>query len=112
MLVGEGSAAPCVVINGKSCGFSFALDAFEVVAQLSQDFLPPSQHDKVCALCGGVCVWLWCACMRGRSAQAACAAAARGTIKPPEAPAPHPAPHTGAARGWPGPAQRLRGVAE
>lgn len=43
----EGSAAPCVVINGKSLTFSFALDALEVVAQLSQDFLPPLPNDKV-----------------------------------------------------------------
>jgi hypothetical protein len=37
----EGSAAPCVVIYGKSLTFSFALDALEVTAQMSQDFLPP-----------------------------------------------------------------------
>lgn len=43
----EGSAAPCVVINGKALTFNFALDALEVIAQLAQDFLPPLPNDKV-----------------------------------------------------------------
>jgi hypothetical protein len=43
----EGSSAPCVIINGKALTFSFALDALEVIAQLSQDFLPPLPNDKV-----------------------------------------------------------------
>jgi hypothetical protein len=46
-LLPEGSSAPCVVINGKALTFSFALDALEVIAQLSQDFLPPLPNDKV-----------------------------------------------------------------
>jgi hypothetical protein len=37
-----------VVINGKALTFSFALDALEVIAQLSRDFLPPLPNDKVC----------------------------------------------------------------
>jgi hypothetical protein len=42
-----------VVINGKSLTFSFALDALEVIAQLSHDFLPPLPNDKVnhCGSC-------------------------------------------------------------
>lgn len=43
----QGAAAPCVVINGKALTFSFALDALEVIAQLSQDFLPLLPNDKV-----------------------------------------------------------------
>lgn len=43
----EGSAAPCVVINGSSCTFSFALDALEVITQISQDFIPSTKADKV-----------------------------------------------------------------
>jgi hypothetical protein len=60
----EGSAAPCVVINGKSLTFSFALDALEVVAQLSQDFLPPLPNDKV-RMCHGVVQSALAWCSRG-----------------------------------------------
>lgn len=42
----EGSK-PCVVIHGKACTFSFALDALEVVGQLASDFIPASRDDKV-----------------------------------------------------------------
>lgn len=47
----EGSAAPCVVINGKALTFSFALDALEVIVQLAQDFIPALPNDKVCWNC-------------------------------------------------------------
>lgn len=53
----EGSAAPCVVINGKALTFSFALDALEVIAQLSQDFIPALPNDKVCVVWGMHQAW-------------------------------------------------------
>lgn len=56
----EGSAPPCVVINGKALTFSFALDALEVTAQLSRDFLPPLPNDKVrCDTASCICMWRW-----------------------------------------------------
>lgn len=51
------ASPPCVVISGKShLSFSFALDALEVVAQLSGDFIPALPNDKVGA--HGVSGWL------------------------------------------------------
>jgi hypothetical protein len=39
---------PCVVIDGKSSSFSFALDALEVVGQLAcEDWLPSTRDTKV-----------------------------------------------------------------
>jgi hypothetical protein len=53
----EGSAAPCVVINGKAVTFNFALDALEVVAQLTPDFIPALPNDKVSCPTATCRVW-------------------------------------------------------
>jgi hypothetical protein len=49
---------PCVVIDGSSSSFSFALDALEVVGQLAcEDWLPSNRDSKVRPVC--CCVGGW-----------------------------------------------------
>jgi hypothetical protein len=63
----EGAVPPCVVIDGKSSSFSFALDALEVVRQLAcDDWLPSTRDTKVRRGAGHAC-----AAQQGNAAVAA-----------------------------------------